>query len=177
MDPCDINHHTLPLQHGNMWNLNIPVFTAYVNQDILLYFLCDPHHPAAILHLSLASAGRSVRWPALQSFNFAFNQSLREKERELSPRCFFEGVQQSARRWIWRTDRKQTDSVSLSVHRSQLLLWCLQAASLFSPQWNTALILTSWSTCRARNMRRRHSLQKYVNGKFGLLSPTVSNFV
>lgn len=102
MDPCDINHHTLLLQYGNMWNLNtsFPQCTeelqcvlqnmgkrrakstaVYANQGIFLYFLCDPHPPAAILHLSLAGEGRSARWPMLQSFNFAFNQRERERER------------------------------------------------------------------------------------------------
>lgn len=68
----------------------------YVNQGIFLYFLCDPHPPAAILHLSLASAGRSVRWPKLQSFDFAFNQSL--TEREFESQMLLVEVQLSARR-------------------------------------------------------------------------------
>lgn len=59
----------------------------YVNRSIFPHFLSDLHPPAATLHLSLTSAGRLVRWPALQSPNFASNfASLTETERE-SPRC------------------------------------------------------------------------------------------
>lgn len=58
---------------------------VYLNQRIFLYFLCDPNPPAAILHLSLASAGRLVCWPTLQSLNFAFNLSLTERGRERVP--------------------------------------------------------------------------------------------
>ena len=63
--------------------------TVYVNQGMFLYFLCPPLSPppppGAILHLSLAGAGRSARWPALQSLDFAFNQSLMERERVWVP--------------------------------------------------------------------------------------------
>lgn len=91
-----MNHYTLLLLHRNMWNLNIPLFRVwrcvsqnmgiktentevYVNQSLFLYFLCDPHLPAAVLHLGLASVGRLVLWPVLQRLNSAFNQSLKQR--------------------------------------------------------------------------------------------------
>lgn len=88
---------------------------VYVNWGIFLYFLRDPHPPAAVLHLSLVGAGRSARWPALQSFSFAFNQSLTERVAE--SHMLLVEVQQSARSWIWvadmlgdrQTDRQTTD--------------------------------------------------------------------
>lgn len=52
---------------------------VYVNQSLFLYFLCDPHLPAAVLHLGLASVGRLVLWPVLQRLNSAFNQSLKQR--------------------------------------------------------------------------------------------------
>ncbi len=132
------------------WNLNIPVFTVqrslslfhrtkrerkkntpvYVNQGIFLYFLCDPHPPTAILHLSLASAGRLVCWPKLQSFNFAFNQSFNFAfnqsltEREFESQMLLVEVQLSARRWIWITDileNGQKDRQSTDPGVSKLL--------------------------------------------------------
>lgn len=87
MDPCDINHYTSILRHGNMETLSIPVLTVQgglqnkgkkravkVNQDMFLYFFVIDHLPAPIQPLS----GGSERWPTLQSFI----QRLTERELE-----------------------------------------------------------------------------------------------
>lgn len=93
MDPCDINHpasawkHMEPehpsfhsaeeltcvTEHGQKERKKNTA--VYANQGIFLYFLCDPRP------LQPVQAG----WPAPQSFTFALNQSLTERETEGVP--------------------------------------------------------------------------------------------
>ena len=189
MDPCDINHHNSLLQHGNMWSLDkfSQSKTVFAEPErkkhdgvcksrhvsvFPVWSPIPPLHPGAILHLSLAGAGRSARWPALQSLDFTFNQSLMERvwvpdassgspaECQETDLNNWHAGKQTARQTVRQTVR-QTDSQTDSQtdrHSDRQTVRQTDSQTLFSPQWNTTLILTPWSTCRARNSRRKHSV-------------------